>query len=278
MFPDIKTYYDQTRFDYRVAWNNSKNLAMHFGFYDENASKHADALTNLNRVLAEKAAIKSGEKILDAGCGMGGSAFWLAENLGCEVVGISLNDSHVADCLKNSATRGAGLVQFLTADFHKIPFPDNYFNVIWAIEAVCHSPYKIDFFKEAYRVLKPGGRLIIADYFREKRPLKKQEDEALLAAWLRRWAISDIDTEEENRANARFAGFQNVDIQDITSNMRVSLRNLHEISTRWLWWGKLLRFFWLISSVRLENVRGSIRQFEALEKKLWFYGLLLAHK
>ena len=78
--------------------------------------------------------------------------------------------------------------------------------------------------------------------------------------------------------NVRFAGFQTVDIQDVTSNMRVSLRNLHEISTRWLWWGKLLRFFRLISSVRLENVRGSIRQFEALQKKLWFYGLLLARK
>src|SRR5215207_8911507 len=68
--PDVHTYYDHTRFDYRTMWSR-RSRAVHFGYYDEHADKHADALHNLNRVLADLAGIQPGESILDAGCGWG---------------------------------------------------------------------------------------------------------------------------------------------------------------------------------------------------------------
>ena len=42
-------YYDQTRFDYNVAWLNKENLAVHFGFYDEHADKHADMHADMDK-------------------------------------------------------------------------------------------------------------------------------------------------------------------------------------------------------------------------------------
>lgn len=278
MKPDIHTYYSHTRFDYHVAWINKKNLSLHFGFYDEHADKHADALANMNRVMADSVGIMPGERVLDAGCGMGGSCFWLAENRGVQPVGVTPVASQIADCQKFAQARGlTDKVTFVQADYRAMPFADGSFDVVWACESQCHCPEKADFYREVFRVLRPGGRLVVADYVRTARPLSPAQ-ERLIAEWLHPQAIPDIDTRTEHEQAAAAAGFAQVDVRDITPNVRVSLRNLHEICSNWLWWGKLLRFFRLISAVRLGNVRASIRQYEAVQAGAWFYALVTARK
>ncbi|MGH7749466.1 MAG: SAM-dependent methyltransferase, partial [Candidatus Dormibacteria bacterium] len=86
----IVGYYDETWLDYRILWLNPDNLAVHFGYTDQSTRSHTDALKNMNRVLADRVQIQSGERVLDAGCGVGGSSFWLAKERGAEVVGITL--------------------------------------------------------------------------------------------------------------------------------------------------------------------------------------------
>src|SRR5919112_1843604 len=49
---------------------------------------------------------------------------------------------------------------FLEASYFDMPFEDNSADVVWAIESVCHAKDKFQFYKEAFRVLKPGGKLI----------------------------------------------------------------------------------------------------------------------
>ncbi len=274
----IQDYYDRTRFDYHVAWMNRQNLSLHFGYYDEHASRHADALPNMNRAMADAADIQPGERVLDAGCGMGGSCFWLAENRCVEVVGITPVASQLADCQGFLEKRNlAGKVEFVLADYRKTPFPDASFDVVWACESQCHCPEKADFYREMHRVLRPGGRLVVADYIRTARPLPP-ESEALISGWLNPQAIADIDTREEHLAKASAAGFGQFEIRDITPNVRVSLRNLHEICSNWLWWGRFLRATRLISQIRLDNVRASMRQYEAVQRGAWFYALLIGVK
>ena len=103
-----------------------------------------------------------------------------------------------------------------------MPFADGRFDVVWACESVCHAERKLDFYREAYRVLKPGGRLVMAEYIRTDRPASKLE-EALLADWLRPWAIPDLDTADEHRAHLLAAGFSAAALQDVTPQVRVSL-------------------------------------------------------
>ena len=86
----VISYYEDTELDYRLWWMTSNALAMHFGFYDEQTSSHAEALINMNRELATRAELQSSDRVLDAGCGVGGSAIWLARELGVRVVGITL--------------------------------------------------------------------------------------------------------------------------------------------------------------------------------------------
>lgn len=275
--PDVRTYYEQTAFDYRVAWSRGRSRAVHFGFYDESARRHREALDNMNRAIADFAAVGPGERVLDAGCGRGSACFWLAERRGCTAVGISLVAGQVADCRREAGRRKLPELDFVQADYCRTPFPDASFDVVWACESLCHAADKSAFYREAFRLLRPGGRVVVADFLRAARPVSSR-GEALLEAWLRPWAVPDLDTAAEHRAHALAAGFADLTVRDVTPNVRVSLRNLHEICRRWLFFGKMLRFFRLVSPVRLDNVRASIRQYEALEEGAWGYGFLLGRK
>src|SRR6266536_3557147 len=92
----VVAYYDHTWLDYRLLWLNRRTLSVHFGYTDATTRGHADALLNMNRVLADRAGIRPGAHVLDAGCGVGGSSLWLAQSRGAIVVGITPVASQVA--------------------------------------------------------------------------------------------------------------------------------------------------------------------------------------
>ncbi len=275
---EVVDYYENTRFDYRVAWLSRNNPAIHFGYYDEKARFHQEALLRLNEVMADLADIRPGERVLDAGCGLGASSLWLAAERGARVDGITPVPGQVREARKRAAEAGLGeRVQFDMADYHQTPFPEHSFDVVWACESLCHSPRKSDFYQEAFRLLKPEGRLVIAEYMRKARPLDKLQEE-LLSQWLKGWAIPDIDTAEEHRNNAQNAGFEAIDIRDITAHTRISHRNLHKQARRWWRVGQVLRLLGIRNRIQHHNHLGALRQFEALEAGGWFYGLVKAVK
>jgi cyclopropane fatty-acyl-phospholipid synthase-like methyltransferase len=274
----IVSYYDATRLDYKFLWFGKKNRSVHFGYYDNEVKTHHEALLNLNKVMAQKIGVKEGDVILDAGCGQGGSSVWLAENYKVQVTGITLVPHQVKKAQKNArVSKVQNRVLFFEQDYTRTSFPDESFTLIWACESVCHADPKINFYKEAYRLLKPGGRLIIADYFRNERPLTPN-GEKLLHDWLNGWSIRDIDTVEEHRSNAMQCGFINFNIEDITRFTRPSLRRLHSMSTRLWRLGIFLKTIGIRNKVNHGNQFGSIKQFEALENNLWHYGLLSIQK
>ena len=94
-------YYQATQRDYQWFWMSSNSLAMHFGYYDETVHTHEASLLKMNEVLARYAQISSQDHILDAGCGVGGSAIWLAHVLGCHVQGITLVPEQVEQAMSS---------------------------------------------------------------------------------------------------------------------------------------------------------------------------------
>lgn len=266
-------YYEKTTFDYSVAWFDRDNPAIHFGYYDEKARFHKEALTRMNEVMADLAGIRPECRVLDAGCGLGASALWLARERGAKVTGISPVPGQIRRALER--VRDAGLekrVRFEQADYHQTGYPDESFDVVWACESLCHSPTKQAFYQEAFRLLKPGGKLVIAEYMRTGRPLSGWQ-EFLLSDWLSGWVIPDIDTGEEHQIHARQAGFSSLSLQDITSHTWVSHRNLCQQARRWWWLGRMLAALRIRNALQHGNHRGAFRQFEALKEKAWWYGL-----
>lgn len=274
----IVTYYDNTRLEYRVLWVNGRNRALHFGYYDSSSLSHSDALANMNKTMAEKIGLCKEDIVLDAGCGQGGSALWIAEHIGAHVHGVTLVP-HQVEKAKDEAKRRKldHLTSFQTTDYCNTPFPDNSFSVIWACESVCHCPNKEFFYKEAFRVLKPGGRLIMAEYIRKERNMSTS-DENLLLSWCNGWSMPDLDTTEEHSNNLKSQGFINSEIKDITSFTIRSLERLFKISKLLLRFGNILHFLGIRNLVKHENQLASIRQYEALSQGLWYYAFISAQK
>lgn len=115
----------------------------------------------------------------------------------------------------------------------------------------------------------------MAEYIRAARPLG-HGGERLLHEWLDGWAIPDLDTHAEHARHARAAGFSQFQLEDVTPNTRPSLRRLYRMSN---WSYPIARLGHLIgirSAVQHGNVFGSLRQYQALERGLWFYGIVSA--
>ncbi len=272
----VIAYYDQTWLDYRLFWLNRRTLSVHFGYTDATTRGHADALLNMNRVLADRAGIQPGARVLDAGCGVGGSSLWLAQARGANVVGITPVASQVARARSFARTRKlSDRIAFEQADYTNTLFPAASFDVVWALESLCHAPDKAAFYREAARLLRPGGRLVIAEYMRATRPLSDR-GERLLHQWLAGWAIPDIDTRAEHVAHAAAAGLTNARIDDITTHTRPSLDRLYQLTRWWYPLAVIGRAVGIRSAVQHGNVIGSLRQYQALERELWFYGILSA--
>ncbi|MEN9231932.1 MAG: methyltransferase domain-containing protein [Thermostichus sp. DG02_5_bins_236] len=106
--------------------------------------------------------LPAGTRLLDVGCGIGGSSRILAQDYGFSVTGITISPQQVKRAQELTPT---GLdVQFLVEDALAMSFPDGSFDVVWSIEAGPHMPDKALFARELLRVLKPGGILAVADW------------------------------------------------------------------------------------------------------------------
>lgn len=272
----IVSYYEQTWADYRVVWLNRVNYALHFGYHDVPGMPHHRALTRHNEVMAERAGIAPGHRVLDAGCGVGGSACWLAEERGAHVTGVTLVADQVDRARAIAARRGvADRTHFELADYSRLPMPDGSFDAVWAQESLCHAPDKAATYREFFRVLKPGGRLVIAEYMRTTRALGRL-DARIVRAWVDGWAMPDLDTLDEHRRHATTAGFAPVELRDETPQVEPSLRRLFRRTASVYPLGVFLRLTRVRSAVQHANVRASFLQYVALRRGAWRYAILHA--
>ncbi|SRR5258706_7591731 len=275
---EIRAYYAETGFDYRALWLNDRNRALHFGYQTDASTTHSESLANSNRILADLAGIRRGDRVLDAGCGLGGTSLWLASERSARTVGIALGADQVRSADAEARRRSlSASARFLVADFTALPFPKNSFDVVWAQESLCHGNDKGKFFHEAARVLAPNGRVVVAD-FMLKRPKVSRTDRALLVEWYDGWRMPGLWTAAQHAGAASAAGLMDVSIRDVTANTRASHRRLYERARRTLPIAKLLSATGLRNFVQDGNVIAALRQYQTLRNDCWFYGLLLARK
>ncbi len=275
---DIRSYYTHAAIDYWAAWLNGRNLAMHFGYQENNSMGHSASLTNATEVLADIAKVSAGDRVLDAGCGLGGTTLLLASRRRARVTGIALGLDQIGsarnEALRRAVSDGA---QFLVADFTVLPFVKKSFDVVWAQESLCHATDKAAFFAEAARVLAPNGRLVIADFMLTRRSISGP-DQKLLDEWLAGWKLPDLWTAGQHANAAHAAGLSDIRIQDVTRCTLPSHRRLYQKARTALPIALLLRLTGIRDHLQHGNFVGALRQYETLRKDCWFYGIMSARK
>ncbi|MBA7477357.1 2-methyl-6-phytyl-1,4-hydroquinone methyltransferase [subsurface metagenome] len=269
----IKKYYNECYGDYNRVWHAKKNLAFHYGFHNAHHRGFDEALIHMNSVLADRAKIKSADTVLDAGCGIGGSSIWLAKNIGCQVIGVDINDKLLQIARRLAKEKSVDrLVSFYTRDFCNTGLPANSLDVVWTLESMCHAEDKKVFLTEARRILKPGGTLVIADGFLNQ-PLDDK-----MRGYLDGWAVPNLISDSLFYKWLLELHFRNINFTDITKNIMPSSNRLYVAGLAMYPIGKILEWIGVRTRVQTRNIEAAIFQHKALRQGLCKYGIFVAQR
>jgi len=115
--------------------------------------------------LATLAELGPGVRLLDVGCGLGGSTRYLSSRHGCEATGVDLTREYVEVARALGERVGLGHLEYRHASALELPFADGSFDIVWTEHVQMNIADKRGFYTEAGRVLAPGGRLVFHDIF-----------------------------------------------------------------------------------------------------------------
>ncbi len=148
-------------------WENQ----VHWGYWEnpKDASGTRDdyiaAMEQMNAELLKAGKVADGQRLLDAGCGFGGTIQQINtthSNMG--LTGLNIDSRQLAAAEAQTKATNDNKIDWVEADACQLPFEDNYFDRVLAVECIFHFPSRERFLAEAARVLKPGGYVAVSDF------------------------------------------------------------------------------------------------------------------
>jgi tocopherol O-methyltransferase len=210
----IRKHYDRLSFLYRLLWGEH----LHHGYWDGDESVPRAQIQLMER-LAERAGVPKGARALDIGCGLGGSAMWLAEQFECDVTGITI--SPVQARMATAKAKARGLSARAHFEVHDAnlwrPEPASV-DLIWIMESSEHFRDKAGFFEHCARALKPGGVLAVCAWLRRDGP-QREEEQPLVNAIAEAMLSASLGSLSDYQRWMREAGLTVTTAEDITRHV-----------------------------------------------------------
>lgn len=275
---DIAEYYNTTQVHYKQWWDLNKSRSLHYGIWSHGTKDFRQALENTNRILMELAKISDNERILDAGCGVGGSAIYVCKQKEVSVTGITLSKLQLD--FGRAIVRKEGLdhkINLELMDYTNTSFKSDSFDVVWACESVSSCPDKSLFIKEAHRLLKPGGRLVISDCFLSSEDQKDSNN--WVKKWGATWAVSGLISSEQFEKLLGKYGFGNTQKLNYTEEVEKSARRMYIASLLAAIPSEAYKIFNpKVSRFARNHYKCGIYQQRALKENLWKYEVICSVK
>lgn len=234
----VQHHYDTMTKGYYLQWNPDH---IHLGVFEPGeCPRHNEqikesagltrALERMIEVIVAPAGIEEYHHVVDAGCGVGGTAIHLARKRGCRVTGINL--SRVQLELADKKALYAGLddrVRFEYADCSRyLPFTDASVDVVVNIESARHYSDRRRFLSEVYRILKPGGKIVSSDWM-ARDGLKANQYDNFIRPLCEAWVMHDLESQSTYTRLLLEAGLQVMEFEGFNGkeldNLRILMSN-----------------------------------------------------
>jgi tocopherol O-methyltransferase len=208
----ISDHYDELDPFYRDIWGQH----VHHGLWLEGNETPEEAVQKMVQLVAEKADLRKGERVIDIGCGYGASARLLAENYGATVMAITMS------AVQHAFAQGTGPgpeLTYVLGNWYSLEFAPDSFDLAIAIESGEHMSDKVEFARRAYRVLRPGGRFVLCAWLAADR-VSRWQAEFLMKPICVGGRIPNLATSQEYIDASTEAGFRAAGSQDLTGQVK----------------------------------------------------------
>jgi tocopherol O-methyltransferase len=205
------------------------------------------------------------------GCGLGGSAVYLSKNLGANVTGITISPAQV-EIGNNLAKQCSADVRLMLMDAEALEMEER-FDIVWSVEAISHLNDKASCFRAIAQLLEPGGKLVIADWFKSQFATASQERE-FLEPIERTMLVPKLETPCAYMKSISEAGLNVAFFEDLSAN----------VSRTWDLAIELVQkpALWKLAVLRGKDFVAFLEGFTAMragyKSKAFTYGMLVAQK
>jgi sterol 24-C-methyltransferase len=215
----INHFYNLVTDFYEWGWCQSFHFAPRF-----HNETFFESIKRIEHYLCLRLGLLRGMKVLDVGCGVGGPMRNIAVFTEAIIEGITINQYQVNIGNKYNAANGLShSCKLIRGDFQNLPWENEYFDRAYGIEATCHSPDRVQCFKEVARVLKPNGLFCVLEWVVLNHYNPKNSEHVRIKEGIEVGnGLPTLATPEQIVEAFETAGFEVVDHFDLNKNVHAS--------------------------------------------------------